>query len=144
MMNDKVILGWSGGKDSALALYKIRQMEKMEIAVLLTAVTQRYDRISMHGVRRELLLKQADALVYPLEEIAILQNCTKDVHEERMAQALEKRHQKGIRSRNGYHYPRGWRKFAFILANAAQGRNQIFKIGRGPRDVSLHFSALSL
>ena len=50
-----VVLSWSGGKDSALALWTLRQEEQVEPLALLTTVTDEYARISMHGVRRELL-----------------------------------------------------------------------------------------
>lgn len=98
MMKDKVIFAWSGGKDSALALYELKQRENIEIAVLLTTTTEGYDRITMHGVRRELLLKQTDALGYPVEEVAIPQNCTSDVYERRMRRVLEKHYEKGLRT----------------------------------------------
>ena len=97
-MKDRILLAWSGGKDSALALYELRSMKSLEIVTLLTTVTEGYDRISMHGVRRELLAAQAKALGYPLEEIAIPQNCTNAVYEQRMRDALEKHHSEGIRA----------------------------------------------
>jgi uncharacterized protein (TIGR00290 family) len=95
-MKDRVLLAWSGGKDSALALYELKRMENIEIAALLTTVTEGYGRISMHGVRRELLARQADAAGYPLVEIPIPQNCTNDDYERRMQQTLETYHQEGI------------------------------------------------
>lgn len=98
MAKDKVILAWSGGKDSALSLYELRRQKNIEIAVLLTTITKGHDRISMHGVRRELLLKQAGQLDLPLEEIAIPKNCTNDVYEKQMRQALEKYYKEGIRT----------------------------------------------
>jgi uncharacterized protein (TIGR00290 family) len=98
MMKDKVVLAWSGGKDSALAFYELRQRKSIKVAVLLTTTTEGYDRISMHGVRRDLLLEQVDSLGYPLEEIAIPQNCPNDVYERRMRQALKKHYRKGIRT----------------------------------------------
>ena len=52
---EKVLLCWSGGKDSALALWEIEQSGQYEISALLSTVTADYDRISMHGVRRGLL-----------------------------------------------------------------------------------------
>ena len=61
-MKDRVLVGWSGGKDSAMALYEIKRNENAEVAALLTAVTEGYNRISMHGVPRELLITQADSL----------------------------------------------------------------------------------
>lgn len=91
------MLAWSGGKDSALAVHELRQRDGIEIATLLTTTTEGHNRISMHGIRRELLLEQADVLGYPLEEIAIPQNCTNDVYEQQMRQALEKHYHNGIR-----------------------------------------------
>ncbi len=97
-MKDRILIAWSSGKDSALALYELQRAEDVEIAALLTTVTEGYDRISMHGVRRQLLVEQADALGYPLEIIEIPQNCPNEIYEQRMKQALEKHYQKGIRS----------------------------------------------
>ena len=95
-MKDRVLLSWSGGKDSALALHELQQAGHFEVAALLTTITEGHDRISMHGVRRTLLAQQAGRLGYPLEEIAIPQNCTNEVYEQRMEQALEKGRRKGI------------------------------------------------
>jgi uncharacterized protein (TIGR00290 family) len=97
-MKEQILFAWSSGKDSALALYELKRMETLEIAALLTTVTEGYDRISMHGVRRELLLDQVNALGYPLEEVSIPQNCSNEIYEQRMRQALEKYHQKKILS----------------------------------------------
>jgi len=83
-----VLFSWSGGKDSALALYALRQRADFRIAGLLTTVTEGYDRISMHGVRRTLLLKQADRLGLPLHEVGIPPKCSNAVYESRMEQAL--------------------------------------------------------
>lgn len=83
-----VALSWSGGKDSALALRALRA-DGVEPRALVTTVTERYDRISMHGVRRELLEAQARAARIPLVEIAIPPACSNDVYEERMAAAFE-------------------------------------------------------
>jgi uncharacterized protein (TIGR00290 family) len=70
-MGEKVIVAWSGGKDSALALYEILKTKRYEVLELLTTVTQDYDRISIHGVRRVLLEQQADALGFPLEKMLV-------------------------------------------------------------------------
>jgi uncharacterized protein (TIGR00290 family) len=68
---EKVIVAWSGGKDSALALYEILKTDNYEVLELLTTVTQDYDRISIHGVRRVLLEQQARSLGFPLEKMFI-------------------------------------------------------------------------
>jgi uncharacterized protein (TIGR00290 family) len=83
-----VALSWSGGKDSALALWTMRQ-EGVEPVALLTTLTEDYDRISMHAVRRELLEAQAAAVGVPLVEILIPAACVNEVYEERMAAALD-------------------------------------------------------
>jgi uncharacterized protein (TIGR00290 family) len=66
-----VALSWSGGKDSALALHALRESVEYEVTALMTSVTNGYDRISIHGVRRSLLARQADALGLPLVEVAL-------------------------------------------------------------------------
>jgi len=80
-------LSWSGGKDSALALWTLRR-EQLEPEALITTVTETYDRISMHGVRRELLARQAEALDRPLVEVVIPPACVNEIYEARMAEAF--------------------------------------------------------
>jgi uncharacterized protein (TIGR00290 family) len=83
----KHALSWSGGKDSALTLWTLRGAG-VEPDALITTVTDSYERISMHGVRRELLASQSDALGIPLVEVRIPPACVNDVYEARMAQAF--------------------------------------------------------
>ena len=80
-------LSWSGGKDSALTLWTLRD-QGIEPLALITTVTDEYDRISMHGVRRELLCRQAKATGIPLVEVRIPPGCVNEVYETRMAQAF--------------------------------------------------------
>jgi uncharacterized protein (TIGR00290 family) len=84
-----VALSWSGGKDSALALWVLARDHGVVPRALITTVTEVYDRISMHGVRRSLLAIQARATGVPLVEVEIPVACTNDIYEERMAAALE-------------------------------------------------------
>ena len=79
---------WSGGKDSALALHELRQRSGSPPHALITTVTADYGRISMHGVRRELLREQARAADLPLVEVEIPAACSDDVYEQRIGQAL--------------------------------------------------------
>jgi len=97
-MKEPILFAWSSGKDSALALYELKRMETVEIAALLTTVTEGYDRVSMHGVQKKLLVEQANSLGYPLEEVSIPQNCSNEIYEQRMRQALEKYHDRQIRA----------------------------------------------
>lgn len=83
-----VALSWSGGKDSSLTLWVLREELGIEPAALLTTVTEERDRISMHDVRGELLRAQAAAVGVPLVEIAIPPACVNEVYEQRMAAAL--------------------------------------------------------
>lgn len=82
-----IIMCWSGGKDSALALAALLASQKYEVKGLLTTVTEGYDRISMHGVRRELLEAQAAALGLPLKQILIPPACINDIYQSRMRDA---------------------------------------------------------
>jgi len=86
--NGTVALSWSGGKDSALALRALREARAEPVA-LFTTFTADYDRISMHGVRRELARAQAEIAGVPLVEIDIPASCPDALYEERMAEALE-------------------------------------------------------
>ena len=83
----RVLLSWSGGKDSALALNAVRY--ELDVAALLTTVTKDYDRISMHGVRRKLLEAQAAARGIPLHVVTIPKECTKEDYEARMGETME-------------------------------------------------------
>lgn len=83
-----VALSWSGGKDSALALWVLRDELKIEPVALLTTVTEDYDRVSMHGVRSGLVRAQAEAAKLPLVEVGIPAACVNEVYEARMAEAL--------------------------------------------------------
>ena len=83
-----VALSWSGGKDSALALWVMREELGIEPAALLTTVTEEVDRVSMHAVRAELVRAQAEAVGVPLVTVEIPAPCPNDVYEARMARAL--------------------------------------------------------
>lgn len=67
----RAIFNWSGGKDSALALYYILKENEFEITNLVTTVNSKYDRISMHGVRKELLYTQGKEIGLPIKEIRL-------------------------------------------------------------------------
>lgn len=96
-MNEPILLSWSGGKDSALALHALRQTPGVEVAGLLTTVTEDYDRISMHGVRRTLLERQAAEAGLPLHVVLIPRECTNEQYEERMTAVLRGIRDAGIR-----------------------------------------------
>jgi uncharacterized protein (TIGR00290 family) len=93
---EAVLVSWSGGKDSALALYEVLKSGAYSVAALLTTVTEDYDRISMHGVRRVLLEQQAASLGFPLEQVLIPKDASNEVYEANMARALAKYKDQGV------------------------------------------------
>lgn len=87
-MTRRVFLSWSSGKDSAHALAVLRDDPDVEVLGLLTTVTAPFDRVSMHGVRRELLEIQADRAGLPLTIVEIPSPCTNEEYEQRMRDAF--------------------------------------------------------
>ncbi len=85
---EPIALCWSGGKDSSLALDRLRAGNRFRVVALVTTFTEDYRRVSMHGVRRELLLAQAQAVGLPLEEVWIPREASNVIYESRMAEAL--------------------------------------------------------
>ncbi len=85
---EKAIFCWSGGKDSALALYRARRSRRYDVVALLTTLTRDYDRISMHGVRRALLEAQARAIGLPLIPVLISKADSDAEYEASMAATL--------------------------------------------------------
>lgn len=84
-----IVLSWSGGKDSALALHALRSGGRYEVVSLLTTVAAAYDRVSHHGVRVELVERQAAALGVPLRKVILAPDaCTMEHYETRMEEAL--------------------------------------------------------
>src|SRR5262245_25937227 len=95
---EPILFCWSGGKDSAMALYTLRQREDVRISALLTTVTEGYERISMHGVRRELHERQAESIGLPLHEVRIPPECVNPIYEARMEEALRAHYDNGVRA----------------------------------------------
>lgn len=92
-----VILSWSGGKDSALALHALRQQPEYEVCGLLTSINDHYGRISMHGVRESLLDTQADTIGLSLYKVRLSERPSNDEYEQRMQSMLERFRSRGIR-----------------------------------------------
>ncbi len=78
-----------------MALHELQRSKKYEVSALLTTVTEEYDRISMHGVRRVLLERQADSLGLPLEKVLISKNISDEEYGRKMREVLEKRRAAG-------------------------------------------------
>jgi uncharacterized protein (TIGR00290 family) len=94
---EPVLFCWSGGKDSAMALHALLQDPQVRVVALLTTVTEGYDRISMHGVRRELLQRQAQSIGLRLQEVFIPPECVNSIYEARMEAALRMHFENGVR-----------------------------------------------
>ena len=96
-MQEEILFCWSGGKDSAMALHALQREQRHRVTSLLTTITEGYDRISMHGVRRELLERQAAALRLPLNAVMIPPQCVNATYEARMNATLALHFERGLR-----------------------------------------------
>ncbi len=90
------VVSWSSGKDSALALYETQCSGAVDVVGLLTTITEPFDRVSMHGVRRAVLEEQARAADLPLFPVMIPSPCPNPVYERRMAEALLELKSRGV------------------------------------------------
>lgn len=80
-MKESIFLSWSSGKDSAWSLHRLRQQQWFEPTGLVTAVNMKFERVSMHAVRIDLLKRQAQALEIPLYLIPLPHPCTNEIYE---------------------------------------------------------------
>ncbi len=94
-MKRKTYFNWSSGKDSALALYKMQQQPEYEVDLLVTTTNKDFGRVSMHGLREELLQKQAVAIGLPLQTIPFSAEVTMDAYSEIMKKAMQRLTTKG-------------------------------------------------
>jgi uncharacterized protein (TIGR00290 family) len=95
-LKKKALFNWSSGKDSALALYKVLQNPEIEVCTLLTSVNEEFQRISMHGIRTELLIQQVQSIGLPLEIMLLPEMPSMEVYEEVMTTNLLNLKQQGI------------------------------------------------
>jgi uncharacterized protein (TIGR00290 family) len=86
----RVVVSWSGGKDAAWALHELRRDRSVEVVGLLTTVNSEFARVAMHGVRIELVRRQAQAAGLPLHEIPLPWPCSNEQYEAAMASAVER------------------------------------------------------
>jgi len=96
MLGRKAILSWSSGKDSAMALYRTVAAKQFEIVCLLTTISDPFRRVAMHGVREELLERQAKSVGIHLEKVLIPYPCPNVVYEEKMRKVLSRWKRKGV------------------------------------------------
>jgi uncharacterized protein (TIGR00290 family) len=95
-MKEKIIFCWSGGKDSALALNRILRGGQHEVVSLLTTCNEHFQRVSMHGVRLELLDRQAQAIGLPLERVFVSQRGSNEEYQEKMSACLSAHQARGV------------------------------------------------
>lgn len=95
-MTQKAVMNWSGGKDSCLALHYLLQDSNYEIYTLLTSVNAQFQRISMHGVQRELLVQQAACIGLPLRVMEIPEMPSMEVYENVMSTHLTDLKHQGV------------------------------------------------
>jgi uncharacterized protein (TIGR00290 family) len=95
-----VVMSWSGGKDSAVALHELLNANAYEVVALLTSVSEEYRRISHHGVREVLLEEQAEAIGVALDKVYLpsgsKQPCTNDMYEQIMGDVMAKYRAQGV------------------------------------------------
>ncbi|MFB6294508.1 MAG: diphthine--ammonia ligase [Candidatus Nanohaloarchaea archaeon] len=91
-----VAVAWSGGKDSALALHRVRQRDDVVVDRLVTTVAAEHERVTIHGVRTDLLQAQADALGVPVETVQLPPGYTRADHDTAMADTLKRLQAEGI------------------------------------------------
>lgn len=93
----RILLAWSSGKDSAWALQRLHSSEHCQVVGLLTTFNREFDRVAMHAVRRELVMRQADAAGVPLFPVTIPWPCSNQDYETAMLDVLAKaREEHGI------------------------------------------------
>ena len=86
----KALISWSSGKDSAFALHEVRRAGEVEVVGALTTVTETFERVSIHGVREEILCAQLDAAGLPPTIVPIPYPCPNEIYEARMSEAVER------------------------------------------------------
>ncbi len=99
-MKTPVVMSWSGGKDSAIALDQLMKTGDYDVVSLMTTVSEEYRRISHHGVREALLDEQARAIGVPLEKVYLPSGepggCTNDVYEAIMSRVMAHYKARGV------------------------------------------------
>ncbi len=96
MSKPQAWMSWSSGKDSAWALHLVRQQGEVEVTALLTTLNSSFRRVAMHGVREELLERQARALGLPLVKVPLPWPCSNETYERLMAEAMAEAHAQGV------------------------------------------------
>lgn len=97
-MAENLLVSWSSGKDSALALHAVKGSDHYEVKALLTTVADDNERISMHGLRHVLLERQAASTGYPLQKVFLPRGASNEQYETTLLRVLEKCRRRGVSS----------------------------------------------
>ena len=92
----KALISWSSGKDSAFALHEVRQAGELDVVGAVTTVTETFGRVSIHGMRQEILLAQLQAAGLPPQIVPIPYPCPNEIYEARMGEAIARAVKDGI------------------------------------------------
>ncbi len=95
-MQQLAYFNWSGGKDSALALYKTLQLDNIKVVKLLTSINAHHQRISMHGVRESLLEQQTSSIGIKLQKLNLPEKPDMDTYNNLMRQTVQDIKAEGI------------------------------------------------
>jgi uncharacterized protein (TIGR00290 family) len=96
MAKPKALISWSSGKDSAFSLYEVRRAGEFDVVGALTTVTETFERVSIHGVRQEVLRAQCEAAGLPQRIVPIPYPCPNEIYEARMGEAVASAVREGI------------------------------------------------
>lgn len=92
----KALISWSSGKDSAFALHEVLRAGEIDVVGALTTVTETFGRVSIHGVRQEILRTQLDAAGLPTRIVPIPYPCPNEIYEMRIGDAVAQAVRDGI------------------------------------------------
>ena len=95
-MKEKVLFCWSGGKDSALALFRLLNDERYDVVALLSTFNEHYQRVSMHGVRLELSERQAESIGLPLDKVFVSERSSNEEYSLKMAERMLAYKEQGV------------------------------------------------
>jgi uncharacterized protein (TIGR00290 family) len=96
MPKPKALISWSSGKDSAFSLYEVRRAGEFDVVGALTTVTETFERVSIHGVRQEILRAQCEAARLAQRIVPIPYPCPNEIYEARMGEAVANAVREGI------------------------------------------------
>lgn len=127
-MNHPIVMSYSGGKDSSFALHMLRQQSQWKVERLLTTATREYMRSSMHGIRHDLVLAQAESIGLPLDVVWMEATGGSEDYEASMMQTLQRYLKQGIEYMAfGDLYLEDVRAYREAL-NASVGMNSLFPV----------------